>query len=269
VLPVQRFHWDSAEYVEAFATLVRCYGERVCERQILRELFAAYPADSRAVDWGAGSGDLTSLLLEHFHHVFAVEPHPGMRAVLATRCPLAQVVDGTIMSTVPPTQVEVGLISHVFYHVPDYKWGAYTMHAAQQLTEKGILIVSLKTVDSGCNQMLEAFGAPSYDLQGSLARVMRLHPEFTFAFLRAPASITTTSFAETLTIARSCCVTGTRTPSRVPRRRRPFRPMSAGTSGTRGKGEGGGSATTRSAACGAMPRMPSLPGARAVAPGLN
>ena len=50
--------------------------------------------------------------------------------------------------------------------------------------------------------MLEAFGAPSYDLQGSLSRVMRLHPEFTFAFLRAPASITTTSFAETLTIAR-------------------------------------------------------------------
>jgi Methyltransferase domain len=202
VLPVQRFHWDSAEYVEAFATLVRCYGERVYERRILRELFAAYPADSHAVDWGAGGGDFTSLLLEHFRHVYAVEPHPGMRALLATRCPLAQVVDGTIMSTVPPTQVEVGLISHVFYHVPDYKWGAYTMHAAQQLTENGILIVSLKTVDSGCNQMLEAFGAPCYDLQGGLARVMRLHPEFTFAFLRAPASITTTSFAETLTIAR-------------------------------------------------------------------
>ena len=33
------------------------------------------------------------------------------------------------------------------------------MHAAQQLTENGILIVSLKTVDSGCNQMLEAFAA--------------------------------------------------------------------------------------------------------------
>ena len=202
MLPVQRFPWDSAEYAEAFATLVRCFGERVYERQLLRELFAPYPAESHAVDWGAGGGDLTNLLVEHFHHVYAVDPHPGMRAVLATRCPLARVVDGTIMSTVLPTKVEVGLISHVFYHVPDYKWGAYTIHAANQLSENGILIVTLKTVESRCNQMLEDFGAPRYDLYGGLARVMRLHPEFTFSFLHAPASITTTSFAETLQIAR-------------------------------------------------------------------
>ncbi|MEW5767306.1 MAG: methyltransferase domain-containing protein [bacterium] len=199
---MKRFHWDDAEYAEDFATLLRCYGERVYERQILREIFSVYPAESHAVDWGAGRGDLTSLLVEHFQHVYAVEPHPGMRAVIATRCPLAQVVDGTIMSTVLPTKVEVGLISHVFYHVSDYKWGAYTIHAANQLTENGILIVSLKTVDSGCNQMLEDFGAPCYDLYGGLARVIRLHPEFTFSFLRAPASITTTSFADTLKIAR-------------------------------------------------------------------
>jgi len=50
--------------------------------------------------------------------------------------------------------------------------------------------------------MLEDFGAPGFDLYGSLASRMRLHPEFAFSFLRAPASIATTSFAETLTIAR-------------------------------------------------------------------
>jgi hypothetical protein len=125
-----------------------------------------------------------------------------MRAVLATRCPRAQIVNSTIMPTVLPTQVEVGLISHVFYHVPDHKWGAYTMHAAQHLTANGTLIVILKTMDSGCNQMLEDFGAPRYDLYGVLAKEMRLHPAFAFAFLRAPGSITTTSFADTLTIAR-------------------------------------------------------------------
>ena len=92
MLPVKRFRWDSAEYAEAFATLMRCAGERVYERQILRELFSAYPAESHAVDWGAGSGDLTSLMLEHFHQVYAVELHPGMCAVLATRCPRAQEV---------------------------------------------------------------------------------------------------------------------------------------------------------------------------------
>jgi hypothetical protein len=202
VLPVKRFHWDSAEYAEAFATLLRCTGERVYVRQILRGIFSAYPAESRAIDWGAGGGDLTSLMLEHFQHVYAVEPHPGMRAALATRCPLAQILGGTIMSTVLPTKVEVGLISHVFYHVPDHKWGAYTIHAANQLTENGILIVTLKNVDSGCNQMLEHFGASCYDLYGGLARGIRLHAEFGFSFMRAPASITTTSLEDTLKIAR-------------------------------------------------------------------
>jgi hypothetical protein len=200
--PVQRFHWESAEYAEAFATLLRCGGGRVSVRELLRELFAAYPAESHAVDWGAGGGDFTSLMLEYFHHVYAVEPHPTMRAMLATRCPAAQLVDGTIMSTVLPTKVEVGLISHVFYHVPDHQWGAYTLHAAKQLTEHGVLTVTLKDVDSGCNQMLEHFGAPRYDLAGVLAREMRLHPEFAVSFLRVPVSITTTSFADTLKIAR-------------------------------------------------------------------
>jgi len=199
---VKRFPLNSVEYVEAFATLVKCAGERVYERQFLREIFSAYPPESHVVDWGAGGGNHTRLMLEHFRHVYAVEPHPDMRAVLAARCPLAQIVDGTIMSAVLPTKVEIGLISHVFYHVPDYKWGAYTIHAAQQLTDNGTLIVSLKTVESECNQMLELFGAPGYDLQGGLDRVMRLHPEFTFTFVRVPAGITTTSFAETLTIAR-------------------------------------------------------------------
>jgi hypothetical protein len=50
--------------------------------------------------------------------------------------------------------------------------------------------------------MLEHFGAPGYDLKGGLDRVMRLHPEFTFTFVRATATITTISFADTRTIAR-------------------------------------------------------------------
>jgi hypothetical protein len=200
--PVQRFHWESVEYAEAFTALLRCMGERVAVRQLLRQTFAAYPPDSHAVDWGAGSGDLTSLLLEHFRHVYAVEPHPGMRAVLAARCPSAQILAGTIMSTVLPTKVAVGLISHVFYHVPDDQWGTYTLHAAEQLTEDGILIVTLKDVESGCNQMLADFGALRYDLAGVLTRELRLHPEFVVSVLRAPVSITIPSFAETLTIAR-------------------------------------------------------------------
>jgi hypothetical protein len=59
------------------------------------------------------------------------------------------------MSASLPTQVDFGLISHRLYHVPDHIWGTYTMHAAQHLTANGILIVTLKTVDAGCHQLLE------------------------------------------------------------------------------------------------------------------
>jgi hypothetical protein len=184
-LPLSEIHW-----------------RRVYERQILRGIFSHYPAESRASDCGAGEGDLTSLMLEHFQHVYAVEAHPGMRAVLATRCPRAQVFDGTIISTIPPTRVEVGLISHVFYHVPDHKWGAYTIHAANQLTEDGVLVVTLKDPDSGCNQMLEYFGAPRYNIYDGLARVIRLHTEFDFSFYACARFHSTTSFDDTLKIAR-------------------------------------------------------------------
>jgi hypothetical protein len=202
VSPVKRFHWDTPEYADAFTTLLKCSGERVYVRQTLQEIFSIYPAEAHAIDWGAGGGDLTSLMLEHFQHVYAVEPHPGMRTLLATRCPRVQIFDGTIMSVIPPTQVEVGLLSHVFYHVPDHKWGAYTIHAANQLKEDGVLVVTLKDPDSGCNQMLEHFGAPRYDLYAGLTTVIRLHTEFDFSFTRVPGSIFTTSFDDTLKIAR-------------------------------------------------------------------
>ncbi len=199
---VKRFHWDTPDYADAFATLLKCAGKRASIGRILREIFAQYPAESHAIDWGAGPGDLTKLLLEHAQHVYAVEPHPGMRTELAARCPRAQIFEGTMMLTIPPTKVEVGLISHVFYHIPDHKWGAYTIHAANQLTENGVLVVILKAPDSRCNRMLEHFGAPPYDLYAGLARVMRLHTEFDFSFTRVADAISTTSFEDTLKIAR-------------------------------------------------------------------
>ncbi|MDN5870041.1 MAG: class I SAM-dependent methyltransferase [Nitrococcus sp.] len=200
--PVKRFHWDTPEYVDASSTVLKYSVARIYVREILRETFSHYPAEARAIDWGAGEGDFTRVMLERFQHVYAVEPHAGMRAVLARRCPRAQVFEGTITSVIPPTKVEAGLISHVLYHAPDHKWGAYTIRAANQLTEDGVLVVILKDPDSGCNQMLEYFGAARFNLYESLAGVIRLHTEFNFSFTCVPGSLSTTSFEDTLKIAR-------------------------------------------------------------------
>lgn len=49
----------------------------------------------RVLDLGAGTGKLTSLLLERAEQVVAVEPDDRMRAVLAARLPTAEVLAGS------------------------------------------------------------------------------------------------------------------------------------------------------------------------------
>src|SRR4051812_46918057 len=56
---MKRYHWDSPEYAEAFATLLRSYGSREHLYRMLRDLLRGIPSDGLAIDWGAGTGDLT------------------------------------------------------------------------------------------------------------------------------------------------------------------------------------------------------------------
>jgi SAM-dependent methyltransferase len=55
----------------------------------------ALGADDTVVDLGAGTGKLTRLLVRSRARVVAVEPMPGMRAVLARLLPGTELVDGT------------------------------------------------------------------------------------------------------------------------------------------------------------------------------
>lgn len=197
-----RYHWDSPEYAEAFAALLRSYGSREHLYAVLRDLLVRFPAGMTAIDWGAGTGDLTRILLERARTVYAVEPSPSMKSVLTGNCPAAEVIQGTITSADPPRRAEVSVISHVFYHIPDHQWGAHVIRAAQYLTREGILLVVLKDPDSGCNKMLEHFGASPFDLCAGLTRVMRRHKEFDFSFSHSPHALCTSTFADTLQVAR-------------------------------------------------------------------
>jgi hypothetical protein len=199
---MKRYHWDTPEYAEAFATLLRSYGSREHLYSMLRELFVGIPPDAAAIDWGAGSGDLTRVLLERTRTVYAVEPNPKMRETLAANCPSAHIIDGTIMSADPPCQASVAVLSHVLYHIPDHQWRAHVIRAANFLAPEGVLLVVLKDPDSGCNRMLEQFGAPPFDLFNGLSRVIRRHKEFDFSFSHSPHVLRTTSWEDTLQVAR-------------------------------------------------------------------
>ena len=199
---MKRYHWESPEYAAAFATLLRSYDSRYHLYSAVRDLLLTIPVDAAAIDWGAGTGDLTRILLERASTVYAVEPSPTLRLALVANCPGAQIIDGTIVSAVPPRAVDVALLSHVLYHIPDHLWGAYVLRAANYLSPTGVLLVVLKDSDSECNQMLEHFGAPPFDLLSGLSRVMRKHKEFDFSFSHRPHRLWTYSFDDTLRIAR-------------------------------------------------------------------
>jgi hypothetical protein len=200
---VERFAWASPEYAEAFAALLRCSGERSHLQRFLHALTASYPPDALAVEWGAGVGDLTGLLLERFRRVLAIEPSPALHCILSRRYPRAEILDGTLSTAELPDQVDLGLISHVFYHLPDHAWAAATIRAARWLTERGVLAVILKDCDSACNRMLEHFGARRFDLVGALVAAIHHHgAEFDFTFTRLPGGVRTGSYDETLAIAR-------------------------------------------------------------------
>jgi DREV methyltransferase len=195
------FSSDSEEYKKAFETLLNCTTERTFMRRLFTELFASLPRAAKVIDWGAGEGSLTRDLVERFDTVYAVEPHTGMRQSLIRNVPAAKVIPGTIMDAQVGVKADVGVISHVFYHIPDHHWGANTIRAASHLTETGMLIVVLKHPDSGCNAMHEAFGAPRFNIYG-LADVFRRRTEFTVKFQCTPGEIITQSLEDTLLIAR-------------------------------------------------------------------
>jgi hypothetical protein len=192
---------DSPEYAADFQTLLRCYGEGPATDALLGQVLAPYGADAVAADWGAGSGYLTARLLSRCRAVYAVEPNLQLRAALAASCPAARAVDGTLTDTALPEAADVAFLRHVFYHIPDHKWGAYALRAAAGLSPRGTLVVTLKHPDTACNDMLEAFGARRFNLF-VLGDAFRSHPEFRVEWVALPAPIVTTTFADTYAIAR-------------------------------------------------------------------
>jgi len=192
---------DSPTYANDFQALLRCYDERPGAIPLLDEIVAGYGPEAVVVDWGCGSGDLTRWLLDRFRTVVAVEPNPSLRETLIGACPRARVIAGTIADADVPQAIDLGFIRHVLYHVPDHKWPACVLRCADRLSERGVLVVILKHPDSGCNAMLEAFGTHRFDLT-SIDPELRRRPEFRVERVAVPGTVVTSSFEETVAIAR-------------------------------------------------------------------
>jgi SAM-dependent methyltransferase len=94
---------------------------------------------SAALDLAAGTGKLTSLLVERFDDVHAVEPLAGMRAVLERNVPRAHVLPGSA-ERIPldDASVDAAFVAEAF-HWFDSKTAV--MELARVLREGGVLVV--------------------------------------------------------------------------------------------------------------------------------
>lgn len=127
----------SPEYAEAYETMLRCTDDRQALPQVLESLTAHFPRSARAVDFGAGTGRLTAWLCQRFETVYAVEPSLTMQAEFKKARLPATLLEGTITDTRLPEPVDVGVINHVYYHIPDCDWVRQTLHCVAQLTPPG------------------------------------------------------------------------------------------------------------------------------------
>jgi trans-aconitate methyltransferase len=111
------------EYAEAYQTMLRCSHDRQPLPQVLDRLTAHLPRSARVVDFGAGSGRITAWLCQRFETVYAVEPSLTMQAEFKKARLPATLLGGTIIDTQLPEPVDMGVINHVYYHIPDCEWG--------------------------------------------------------------------------------------------------------------------------------------------------
>jgi hypothetical protein len=195
------FNSESPEYAAAFQALLRSTDERIYIQRLLTQLLSRFSQDAIAVDWGAGNGALTHELLQSFRTVYAVEPHLDLQKILSEKCPEAVVIPAGILEAGLPVSVDIGIMSHVLYYFPEETWGEICLKAASHLTDHGILIVILKHFVAGENQMFEAFGASRCDLSCSFEMLKR-YPEYAVNFISTPGQFKTSTFEDTVNIAR-------------------------------------------------------------------
>lgn len=200
--PFLRFEWGSEEYSRAFGCLSRCSDERAALVPLLEQQLAELSSTSVAVDWGAGSGDLTRLLARRCPKTFAVEPSRAMRAILRGRLPSVTLLEGDLRTAAPPTAVDFALLAHVLYHLPDEEWHLLVERLLEHLQPRGRLCVVMKSGPSGCRDMLEHFGARGFDLQERLEPVTRGLQGASVRAVELPATIRSTRYEDVEWIAR-------------------------------------------------------------------
>jgi trans-aconitate methyltransferase len=161
---VQAYDSQSEAYHRAFRVFLAHTDQKVNARRWLDELLKNMPARRLAIDAGAGTGEVTALLLEHFTRTAAIEPNPSLVTELKKRCPAATVLPVKILDADPGAEADLVLCSHVLYYIDRRQWMAHARKMASWLAPNGVLVIVLQNHETDCMRMLEAFQGQRFDL---------------------------------------------------------------------------------------------------------
>jgi SAM-dependent methyltransferase len=190
------------EYLAAFKEFLDHTDQKTKAMAWLEREVDALPAKRVFIDAGAGNGKLTAWFVPRFGQVIAIEPNPTLAHELRAACPTATLIPTTIREADPPTQADMVLCSHVFYHIERGRWLENVKRMACWLAPGGVLAVAIQNHASDCMRMVRHFTADSPDLP-ALARTFAADEagRYDVRVDTVPAQIRTDTFPSACVIA--------------------------------------------------------------------
>jgi SAM-dependent methyltransferase len=153
-----------SDYERAFGVFLAHTDQKDKAREWLDREVGRLAARRQIVDAGAGTGKVTAWFAPLFETTIAIEPNPHLRTHLASNCPGAKIVPGTILDAALDPTADFVLASHIFYYIPADEWQANLERLASFLSPGGTLVVILQNAGTDCMQLVNRFHGRRFDL---------------------------------------------------------------------------------------------------------
>ncbi|CAM3098830.1 class I SAM-dependent DNA methyltransferase [Sporolactobacillus spathodeae] len=188
------------EFISAFDKWADYYDQSVSgQSPEYREVFANYSdileavaekARGKVLEFGTGTGNLTTKLLDHGLTVYGVEPSAKMREKAKEKISTIDVVDGDFLNFPPPKQpIDTIVSSFAFHHLTDEEKGRALGLYHRLLTDNGRIVFADTLYDNSLEKqrifnwartkgylaLLKDLQTEYYPLRGDLYRIFRTH----------------------------------------------------------------------------------------------
>lgn len=119
---------DDAEYKEVFSNY----------EEILTAV--ADRAKGIVVEFGVGTGNLTTKLVDHHLHVIGIEPSVNMRKIAQSKLPNVKIIDGDFLEFHVIEDIDTFVSTYAFHHLTDEEKGIAIAKYSERLNPNGRIV---------------------------------------------------------------------------------------------------------------------------------